>query len=96
MDNKVDEKVYMEKLNIALSRVVTKSVGVKFTLKDLFCNDEWAEIDEMGIQRVLGEKFKAIMESKNDGMKVCDRLGVEIHPNKTGNGNYKTQEYTRK
>jgi hypothetical protein len=96
MANKIADEVYIENLNIAFSRVVTKGKGVKFTLKDLFCNDEWCEIDRLGIQRVLGEKFKAIMESQSGDIKVCDRLGIEMHTNKTENDNYRTQEYTRK
>lgn len=96
MANRADEKVYMEKLSVALSRIVTKNIGVKFGLKDLFCNDEWEEIDRLGIQRVLGEKFKAVMMSEIDGVKVCDRLGIEVYPNQTSNNNYKTQEYSRK
>lgn len=96
MSNEVDEKVYVEKLNVALSRVVTKREGVKFSLKDLFCSDEWDEIDGMGIQRVLGVKFKAIMMSEFEGIKVCDRLGIEVYENKTENGNFKTQEYSRR
>lgn len=96
MASKVDEKIYMDNLTIALSRIINKKSGVQYVLKDLYCSDEWSKIDELGIQRVLGEKFKALMESKNGEVKVCDMLGIIIHSNKTSNDNYTTQKYTRK
>ena len=81
-----------EDLIKAIGRINTVPKGQSFTLKDLITQLEWSQIKGNS----LGLEFKAIMEATDDtGKAVYQYLGITMKSNKTQNGNYTTQVYTK-